>query len=327
MRLLVVTIDTEEEGRWSSAYPTSGNTCRNIFQLHHVQAVFDRLGVIPTWLIDYPVADDPDAAAVLKDLAPPGRAEFGAHLHPWCNPPWDDSAPAAGSRARTYPHNLPPEIQQAKMDRLCERIEAGFGSRPTSYRAGRWGFDHTSVPVLERAGIRVDTSVTPLWWDTGEGAPSFASAPLAPYRLGRSDACRPGDSGVLEVPLSGLIPAPWGGAVEAVVRRIGPAPALRRTLVALGYRSLRPEQYELAELNRLSDDIARRGLPVFNLMFHSSVVLPGATPYARTASARDAFCARLEGALEHILSKHGAEPVALSDVPARLASARPGTGA
>ncbi len=30
MALLVVTIDTEEEGRWSSSYPTAGNTCANI---------------------------------------------------------------------------------------------------------------------------------------------------------------------------------------------------------------------------------------------------------------------------------------------------------
>ena len=52
--------------------------------------VFDPLGVVPTYVIDHPVATDPQAVAFLRGLQADGRAEIGAHLHPWVSPPHDD---------------------------------------------------------------------------------------------------------------------------------------------------------------------------------------------------------------------------------------------
>lgn len=315
MPALVVTIDTEEEGRWSSSYPAFGNSCRNIERLSRIHELITRTGAIPTYLVDYPVATDLRAREILKGFSAEGRAEIGAHLHPWCNPPIQ--ADNGGTRA-TYPHNLTPDVQRAKLETLCDAIEQGIGARPRTYRAGRWGFDHTSIPVLERLGIEVDTSVTPLWWDRGDGGPVFARAPLEPYRISTRDACRPGDSAVVEVPASNLVVGPHGPVLERLVRVMGPAPGMRRLLVGLGFRSLRPEQYTLQEMKGLADAISARGLEVFNVMFHSSVGLPGATPYARDERGLDEFCHRLEGLLEHIMSRHGAEPLRLSSVPARL---------
>jgi peptidoglycan/xylan/chitin deacetylase (PgdA/CDA1 family) len=175
--------------RWSSAYPRDGNTIRNIARLGRIHSIFQRNGARPTYLVDYPVAADTQACAILKTFAAHGAAEIGAHLHPWCNPPFD-RVDAAG-RAATFPHNLPRHLQESKLRALIDAIYAGTGVRPTSYRAGRWGFNHTSVPVLEKLGMLVDTSVTPLWWDDSERGPLFASAPQHPYRLSCTDVCSP----------------------------------------------------------------------------------------------------------------------------------------
>jgi len=320
MRAVVVTIDTEEEGRWSSSYPKTGNKCENIARLPRIQEIFSNTGAVPTYLVDYPVVSDPAARETLLRFAGDGRTEIGAHLHPWCNPPFGGNG---GARRDTYPHNLPGSVQRAKLAELCRGIQEGFGVRPTSYRAGRWGFDHTTVPVLEELGIAVDTSVTPLWWDRSDGGPGFARAPHRPYHLNRHDACRPGDSPVLEVPMSHLVVGRHGRATEGLVRMTGPAPGMRRLLAGLGLRSLRPEQHSLEEMREVADTIAARDLPVFNVMFHSSVALPGATPYARDQEGVDQFCRRLEGILEHIITRLDARPLSLSEVPAFLESASP----
>src|SRR5262249_34450896 len=153
MPALVVTIDCEEEGRWSAEYPRSGNTCRNVARMTRIHEIFLRHGVVPCYLVDYPVAVDPKSIETLRRFAEGGRAEIGAHLHPWCTPPFEQGS--ASGRSPTYPHNLPPEVQQAKLEALCRTIEESLGVRPSSYRAGRWGFDHRSITALERCGIRV----------------------------------------------------------------------------------------------------------------------------------------------------------------------------
>ncbi|HEY3176018.1 MAG TPA: hypothetical protein VGK94_09720 [Candidatus Polarisedimenticolia bacterium] len=319
MRALVVTIDTEEEGRWSSEYPAMGNTCRNVERLDRIHRIFTKLGVVPTYLVDYPVATDPRAREIIAGFAAGGASEIGAHLHPWCNPPF--GADGTPQNTYTYPHNLPRETQRMKLDHLCRAIEEGIGIKPVSYRAGRWGFGHSTVPVLEELGIQVDTSVTPLWWDTSEGGPVFAKAPLTPYRLNSSDACRPGGSSVVEVPTSSLVVGGHGRAIERMVRMVGPAPGLRRWLVRMGLRSLRPEKFTFDEMKGLSDAIAARGMRIFNLTFHSSVALPGATPFVVDEEQLDAFCGRLEAILEHILARHQATPIPLARVPAFLGDA------
>jgi hypothetical protein len=317
---LVVTVDTEEEGRWSASYPAFGNTCLNVSRLPRIHRIFTQLGVTPTYLVDYPVAADPEARDVIAGFADDGRAEVGAHMHPWCNPPLGGEVVQGGksAQAATFPHNLPPAIQRAKLERLCDAIQEGFGARPTSYRAGRWGFDSTSVPILEKLGIELDTSVNSLWWYPGDSGPSFVGAPLHPYRIDRADVCRPGDSGVVEVPTSALVVAPYGPVLEKMIRVIGPVRGLRRVLRKAGLRFLKPEIHGLDEMRELANAMVGRGHRVFNVTFHSSVALPGATPYVVDDSALDEFCRRLEGILEHVLVQHRAKALALSDVPAFL---------
>jgi hypothetical protein len=313
--LLVVSIDTEEEGLWSGRYRASQNSCRNVERLPRVHAVFERLGVIPTYLVDYPVAADHTAGSILRELAAGGRGEIGAHLHPWCTPPL---YPGGEAPRRSFPCRLPPWQQEAKLETLCRAIELNLGARPTSYRAGRWGFDHTTVPVLEKLGILVDSSVNTLWWQREDGGPYHAPAPQVPYRLGQRDVCRSGSSGVVEVPVNRVVVGSAGVALEPIFRRAPPVPGLRWVMCRLGLRSLSVEEHSLGELREVVDTMAARGLPVFNVTFHSSAVLPGASPYVRDERELDGFVARLEALLEHVRGRHGAASLGLSAVAARF---------
>jgi hypothetical protein len=312
---LVLTIDTEEEGLWSARYRANGNTCRNILRLPRLQALLSRLGVKPTWLVDNPVATDATAGRVLRELAGDGRGEIGAHLHPWCTPPL---VPSGEDPYYSYPHRLPPWLQEAKLAELCRAIESNLGCRPRSYRAGRWGFDHTTVPLLEKLGIAVDSSVDPLWWDPSPGGPRHVRAPQEPYRLARTDICRPGSSAVTEVPLTRVVTGARGPQVEQLLRVAPPMRGLRWLMRKLGLRSLSPEGQTARELRAIADAVAARGLSVFHVTFHSSVTLPGATPYVRSERDLDDFLARLESVLDRILDRHGAIPLGLSEVPVHL---------
>jgi len=46
-----------------------------------------RLGVVPTYVLDWPVCNNPAAVSVLRGLMEQGRCDIGTHLHPWVSPP------------------------------------------------------------------------------------------------------------------------------------------------------------------------------------------------------------------------------------------------
>ena len=131
VRLLAVTIDTEEEGRWGGGYPREGHTCANIRWLEKLEPLRREHGLRATYLVTDPVVRDAEARDRLAAFVAEERSEIGAHLHPWCTPPYDEI-----DRTVTYAGNLPGPLLRAKLGGLTETIERAFGVRPVSYRAG-----------------------------------------------------------------------------------------------------------------------------------------------------------------------------------------------
>ena len=72
-----------------------------------------------------------------------GRAEVGAHLHPWVTPPAEEEV----TRFNSYAGNLPLSLESSKIARLVEAIEASFGRRPIVYKAGRYGFGANTASI------------------------------------------------------------------------------------------------------------------------------------------------------------------------------------
>lgn len=309
VRLLLVTIDTEEEGRWGGTFPREGNTCENVEWLRRLVPIRDEFGLRLTFLVDHPIARDARSVAVISELASSGRGEVGAHMHPWCNPPYHDA-----DTATSYTGYLPPDVQRAKLAVLGDAIEESFAVRPTSYRAGRWGIAGSTLPLLEELGFTVDSSVTSLRWEYDAGGPSFLGAPHTPYFPDRANPCRPGSSTILEVPVPSIMRGPAGRGMEWVLRRIRPFPGLGRLLDRAGRCWLRPSEGDPESLARAAAAFLDRGLPILHIMFHSSELMPGASPYVRDEAGLEAFLARLRAVVEPLMADGSVVPATLADV-------------
>jgi len=311
---LTVVIDTEEEFDWSAPFDAASTATENISHQVLAQDVFDRHGVVPTYVIDYPVASSDPARAVLRRFAEEGRCEIGAHLHPWVNPP----AGAPVDSFHSYPGNLPPAFEREKLAVLTARIEEGFGKAPTIYKAGRYGIGPATDGILAALGYRIDVSVVPHFDFSGQAGPDFTALPAGPFVTA---------AGVMALPLSvhftgGLarfgahiyppLSARWGRRLRlpAIAARGGLLERLR----------LSPEGHTLADMIRQTRAALAAGERLFMLTYHSSSLLPGAAPYVRSAGDRERFLGALDGYIAFFLNECGGRAMAVSATAARLRS-------
>jgi polysaccharide deacetylase len=299
---LLVGIDTEADDQWSEQGRRELRV-ENAARLPALQSLFEEFGVRPTYLVTHEMATRPQSAAVLRDLARSGRCEIGAHLHPWTSPPFrpEDTA------GHTYPMNLPDELLARQLGELTATLEQSLGVRPTTYRAGRNGMDGRTLRVLEALGYTVDTSVDPLFNERRKGGPAFAGAPLHPYRPDYEDVRRPGASRILEVPISAATHPPLPKPLERLYVSLPPIP-WRGALKRLGLRPvwLRPSYTALPDMMSFASRLKERGAPCFNVIFHSSELLPGGSPYNPDAASVGRFESALRRLLEHLTARLGA---------------------
>ena len=289
---LLVGIDTEGDNQWDAAARLN-QRFENIYALPRLHALFARHGVRPTYVITYPVASDPRSADVLRELRERGDCEIGAHHHSWETPPCSEE----DTRQHAYAFTLPRAQFSAQLESLTDTIQLAVGTRPASYRSGRFGFSADHVAALERCGYLVDSSVVPLFSEAHKGGPEFVEARLRPYFLAYDSATRPGSSAVLEVPVSAALNRQLPRVLQFAYAR-APKPyttkRVLRALQLLRMRWLRPSYSSLDDMIGLARDLARWNEPVLNLMFHSSEAIVGGSPYNRTQGELEAFLDRLD---------------------------------
>jgi hypothetical protein len=298
---VLVGVDTEADDQWS-AEGRRTLSVRNAERLPALQALCDALGVRPTYLVTHEMATRDQSASVLRGLLAGGRCEVGAHLHPWSSPPY-----RAEDQDGRYPSQLPTDLLRRQLTELTEAITTHLGRRPTSYRAGRHGFDERSLAILEELGYTVDTSVDPLFNERRKGGPAFAGAPLLPYRPDYRDVRRPGAARILEIPVTAATTPPLPKSLERLYAALPPIP-YRGALRRVGVRPLwlRPSYTALPDILSFATRLSRRGVPCFNLLFHSSELLPGGSPYTPDEKSVDRFVASLRRVLEHLTGPLGA---------------------
>ena len=269
---LLIVVDTEEEFDWTRPFSRESVATGSIPAQARAHDIYDRLGIVPTYVVDYPVATDPEAVRFLRALRDAGKAEIGAHLHPWVTPPHVEPVTTRNS----YHCNLPPELERAKIAALTDAIETSFGARPTAFKAGRYGYGPNTGKALAELGYQVDCSFVPHTDLSGDGGPDFRGVPDAPHWL---------DNGLLEVPLTvgflGAMPglgekAAWLFDSPGAERLRVPGVLARTGLVARS--RLTPEGTPAAEQCRLieSDGAARPP----HLQPHLSQPEPGARAHA-----------------------------------------------
>ena len=299
-RLLVV-IDTEEEFDWSRPHSRENTAVTSLAAQSPAQAIFDAKGLVPTYVVDYPVATSGLVRETLAPWAAAGRCLIGAHLHPWVNPPFEEAVSAHLS----YPGNLPAALERAKLESLTRAIEETFGRRPDIYKAGRYGLGANSTATLEALGYRIDMSVVPYSDFGDDGGPDFTAFDFRPFWFGSR-----GD--LLAIPLA----CGFHGRLKRQGPRLYPrliSPAgLRLHLPGIFARSgllerirLTTEGVDLAANKRLTRALLDQGCRLFTLTYHSPSLAPGMTPYVRDRGDLERFLGELEAYLGFFLEELG----------------------
>jgi hypothetical protein len=311
---LVVAVDTEEEFDWSKPHSRNETGVASIRTQTRAHKIFEKYGLKPTYLCDYPVASQEDGYKPLLDLYKSSQCDIGTHLHPWVNPPHYEKVNAANS----YPGNLPPALEREKLKILTETIAENFGLRPTIYRAGRYGVGPGTTETLAALGYETDTSVVPKSDFRFDQGPDFRRCGTQPYWFG------PGGK-LLEIPLSvdfvGALKNLGTGLYGALTKPLGVTfrlPGIFGRLGLLERIRLSPEGIEVDEMKRLTRALVASGNRIFGFTYHSPSLDPGRTPYVQSEAELRTFLDRFDSYFDFFLTEIGGEVSTLRAVGKRL---------
>lgn len=308
----IVTVDTEEEFDWSAPLDREKHSIDTIPQMRKFQQFCEGFGVVPIYLVDYPIATSPIAVEVLGEAVTAGRAEVGIQLHPWVNPPHIEDV----NQHNSYAGNLAPGLELEKFRRLRDTIEKQFDRVPLIYRAGRYGTGAHTAEMLCDAGVAIDTSVRSLFDYSAAGGPNYRDHPLAPYWIDRP-------RGLMELPLTTVFCGPLKGMGRSLYPRFWRSPRLRGALARTGLLEripLTPEGVPIESALRGIDQAVDQDLPLLVFSFHSPSLAPGYTPYVRTAEDLDAFYHWWREAFAR-LDRRGVKPTSVAGLMASVALA------
>ena len=305
----VVFVDTEEEFDWSKPLARENRSVSTVAALPAAQARFAAAGVPLALMVDHPVATDPRAIDLIGPLLTGGTA-VGTQLHPWVNPPFDEALIPANS----FAGNLPRALEEAKLATLTDAITAAFGTRPTAYRAGRYGLGPASFDLLAAHGYRLDSSMRP-GFDYGlEGGPDFSALGNHAFRTG----------GIVELPLTTVFTGAARSGGMALYRAAGRIPKGRAVLARSGLLQripLTPEGIPVREALEAVRVAIGEGVRVLSFAFHSPSLAPGHTPYVRDDAELRVFWHWWDAILVE-LDRLGARAAGLDEVIAAAAASR-----
>ncbi len=305
--VLIVMVDAEAEFDCNGPLLRTSISVRNLRRQVEVQDICDRLGVKPTFLVDYAAATRPECFEPIRELLRSGRCAIGAHARTWQNPPF---AEELGVRT-SFNHNLPAWLQKEKLHRLTDAIGDCFGTQPVAYRAGRCGVGDEIAAILDALGYQIELSVLPGHDLRRCHGPDFRRAFNQPYWFG------PGRN-LLEIPLTTGFSGLLAGGGDPAVRKASFHAAIARPeltrwhlpgvfarLGLLERITLTPEGVSIDALKRLTRLLLRSGQRVFTLNYHSSALLPGSTPHVRSREDLDRMIHTLEEYLHYFIEELG----------------------
>lgn len=311
--LLAVIVDTEAEFDWLCQGSRKATGVKSVKEQRLAHRIFERYGVRPTYVLDYPVSSEAEGFEPIRELLQAGHCAIGAHLQPWDTPPFAEKL----SDANSYPGNLPGELEKAKLHELTEAIHRNLGHRPLIYKAGRYGVGKSTALTLQELGYEVDVSVLPGTDLSFQLGPDFSRCGARPYWFGKGQS-------LLEIPMS----IGFTGALAKRGARLHSAanngwrkklhlPGVLARLRLLDRVTLTPEGVTFAEQRRLTRALLDTGHRVFSLTYHSPSLAPGNTPYVRTSADLTTFLDRIERYLDFFMGEVGgraATPLEIKDL-------------
>jgi len=295
--MFLVTIDAEGDNLWARPREI---TTRNADYLRRFQDLCEQHGLRPTYLTNYEMATAPAFQRFGRDVLARGTAEIGMHLHAWNSPPivplTDDDF-----------HHMPflteyaPEVIARKVAAMTDLLQQVFGVKMLSHRGGRWAMNETYAAALVEHGYAVDCSVTPhvSWRATagapgGSGGPDYTGFPETSYFVDLSNISRPGDSPLLEVPLT-----TWGTPYPAPIERArrlvhARAPAVARRFFDRAFPRvwwMYPGRRQ--HMRAIVTRAVGAGRDYVEFALHSSELMPGGSPAFPDGPSIEALYRRL----------------------------------
>jgi hypothetical protein len=301
-RRFMLFVDTEEEFDWTKPQSRDERSTTHVKSLRQANRRLREMGAHAVYLVDHPIATDPEAIETLRPLMETGECDIGAHLHPWVNPPFEEEM----TLANTFAGNLPIELEEAKLRCLTQIVENAFGRRPIIYRAGRYGVGGNSARLLESLGYKVDVSVRPSFDYSSEGGPDFSGAKPVPYRV----------QGLIEIPHTSTYLGGLRKVGDQLFPRTAKSSLLRSALHRAGLLtriSLTPEGGSIPEALQAVERLLDDGHQLFSLSFHSPSIEPGHTPYVRDEADLAQFYRWLESVFG-LLTRRGVTAASVDEL-------------
>ncbi len=286
MSAFLITIDTEGDDLWSQP---SEITTRNAAFLPRFQELCERYALRPTWLTNWEMAESWNFREFGRDCLARDSAEIGMHLHAWNQPPIDPLT-ADDFRRQPYLIEYSDALVRDKVRRLTDRLEELFDVKMRSHRAGRWALDERYAAALIAHGYKVDCSVTPgVDWSAAGGAPNgsggtdYRRFPDDAYFVDPRDISRPGDSPLLEIPMT-IVAEDRSTASAALRRGVAALPRGQRIADRLWPTRLwlRPDGRNRRSMLKILETAVQDGRDYVEFMLHSSELMPGGSPRFRS---------------------------------------------
>lgn len=311
---LIVTIDVEEDN-WGHFHPTEF-TLDNLRGIPELQRLFDQYQVIPTYLVNFPVANDPFAVELFGRLHAAGKCEIGMHCHPWNTPPFVETTGEFNSMLC----NLPDALALDKLSSLKQAIVRNIGVAPVSFRAGRWAMGCGVARALTELDVKIDTSVTPYTdWSCWQGVNYDAMSP-ALYRFSCAEVFKEDrQGGLLEVPVTiGYLQRDFARCNQyyrSIEKGFSQVLRIKGLLARLGLLNrviMSPEVSDDGNMIALARAMRNYGYPLVNMFFHSTSLIPGLSPFVRDNHQKSRFFRTLDNFFNAIL-KHSFVSVPLKE--------------
>lgn len=300
----IVTVDTEEEWDWAGSFPVPPFSLQNLKRIPKFQEFCERMGIVPTYFLDYPVLHNEECVTFLKSSFEKGQCDLGAHLHPWATPPLEEQV----CNENSYLQNLPVKLFRNKLELLTGLFEEKFAVHPFSFRSGRWGMAGHILQQLADIGYLVDSSIRPYYDDM---QCSYFSTEVAPFWPDFTTISEHGKQRkILEFPVSSGFSRANFELFDPLYRVLAKYPlrALRLNGILWRLRVVRkiyitPEGHSGKDIISCIKSNLARGNNVINLFFHSSDLMPGNTSYVKDANDEREFYNTLKEIVDYLAAK------------------------
>ncbi len=298
--IFVLSIDTEEEWDWSGPFPEDNFSVENIQLLPELQTFCESLKIRPTYFVDYAVANNPESVEALKSFSDNNLCEIGAHLHPWCNPPYFGKT----GEKESHVINLPVEQVEQKLDALLEQLNQQFNITPNSFRTGRWGIDSKVLKLLAKKGFQIDSSMYPFYKNEYFNCEQVGLEPYWP------DYENPNKKGpqrnIVEFPVTVGFNRTNYSTMLKIYNAVSLPVLSPLRLIGILWQTrllrklyLSPEVTSGNDMKPLVDFALSNNHPVIHMYMHSSSLVDGATGFMKGKNAHNRICNNIKTVVDY----------------------------